>query len=99
MRAVTALWSNASSHVAKFGTLDRRRMGCRTAAFGSRDLSRAHRRYEVGFPPRRIATTVGGDMNVVEMVGGFVAVVRRPTRCADARVEALPPDHMYLVDS
>src|SRR5262245_46029499 len=71
---------------------DRPLTGCTTAAFGSRVLSRAHRRDVVGFPPRRIATTVGGDMNAVEMVGGLVAVVRRPTRCANAWIEALTPD-------
>src|SRR5919206_393549 len=43
---------------------------------------------------RRVTAPVGGDMDVVIVVGGFVAVVGRPTPRADTRVDFLPPDHV-----
>src|SRR5262245_6739262 len=55
---------------------------------------RAHYSEVVRLVPGWVSTADGGDVNVVVVVGGFVAIVRHPARWADARVDDLPPDHM-----
>ena len=40
----------------------------------------------------RVTASVGGDVHVVVVVGGFVAHVGRPARLADAGVDLLSPD-------
>src|ERR1700738_4509043 len=60
---------------------------------------RAHRSDVVRFVSGRVSAAIGGDVNVVVVIGGFVAVVRRPARRANARVVLLPPDHVEYAPS
>src|SRR5207245_865665 len=70
-----------------------RKVLCRN---GSRSVGRrgCHRSDEVRFAPGGIATTVGGDVDVVVVIGGLVAQVRGPASGGGAQVDLLPPDHV-----
>src|SRR5437870_2873599 len=46
------------------------------------------------FVPGWISATVGGDMNVVEVVGGFGAHLRHPLALVGAQIYGVPPDHV-----
>src|SRR3954471_11024508 len=46
------------------------------------------------FVPGWVSSTVGGDMNVVEVVGGFGAHLRHPLALVGAQIDGVPPDHV-----